>query len=124
MADYSQQRIQNVWDKGIEVKNYDPEKYRKDVAGAWMRRDKYGHEELYGWEIDHVYPESKGGDTQLINLRPMQWENNRSKADDYPTYDTVKSSNDNENIDKDNTFTVNKALQEKLNELYGIDDED
>jgi hypothetical protein len=118
MADYSEKQIQDVWNKGTIVDDFDSSKYRKDVAGAWMQRDKYGKEELYGWEIDHVYPESKGGNSNLINLRPMQWENNRSKADDFPNYNTSKTSDGNANIDKEGSFTVNENLQAELKKLY------
>ncbi|QOI98535.1 MAG: HNH endonuclease [Flammeovirgaceae bacterium] len=120
MADFSDKQIQDVWNKGTTVENYDSVKYRKDVCGAWMQRDKYGKEETLGWEIDHVYPESKGGDETLINLRPMHWENNRSKADDFPSYTAVKTSNDTKNVDKEERKTVNDALLAELKKLYRL----
>jgi len=48
----------------------------------------------------------------------MQWENNRSKSDSFPEYNTSKTSDDNKNIDKKNTFTVNKGLQEELKKIH------
>lgn len=120
MANFSEEKIQKVWEKGQIVENFDSSKYRKDCCGAWMQRDKYGTEELYGWEIDHVYPVSKGGTDDLINLRPMQWENNRSKADDYPSYKAVKTSNDNKNIDKEENKTVNDSLKNELKAKFNI----
>jgi len=48
MADFSDKQIQDVWNKGTIVENFDSSKYRKNVAGAWMQRDKYGIQELYG----------------------------------------------------------------------------
>ena len=33
----------------------------------------------HGWEIDHIKPASDGGSDDLINLRPLQWENNATR---------------------------------------------
>lgn len=120
MANFSDEVIQQVWNKGTKVDEYDSSKYRKDVCGAWMQRDKYGEEHTYGWEIDHVYPTSKGGDDDLVNLRPMQWENNRSKADDYPSYNAAVTSDGNKNVSKEQGFTVNADLQSALKKEYSI----
>ena len=83
MGNFSDEVVQKVWSKGKTVEGYDKNQYRKDCCGAWMQRDLYGTTNQYGWEIDHVYPSSKGGTDDLVNLRPMHWENNRSKGDDY-----------------------------------------
>ncbi|WP_106154745.1 HNH endonuclease signature motif containing protein [Marinilabilia salmonicolor] len=47
-----------------------------------------------GWEIDHIKPVSEGGNDDLSNLQPLQWQNNRAKGDDYPAvnYCLVKAS--------------------------------
>ncbi|MFH1745319.1 MAG: HNH endonuclease signature motif containing protein [bacterium] len=74
--------IEAVWQKGIPVSGWDATKYRKDVCGAPITRAQYGvtnHKE--GWEIDHIIPDSQDGSDSLSNLRPLQWENNRSKSD-------------------------------------------
>ncbi|MBI2842219.1 MAG: HNH endonuclease [Armatimonadetes bacterium] len=74
--------VQIVWEKGEVIPGYDSSKWRKDRCGAWIARDKYGDRtSAYGWEIDHITPESDGGDSSLSNLRPLQWENNCSKSD-------------------------------------------
>jgi hypothetical protein len=86
MANFSEEKINHIWEKGSVVAGYNKDKYRKDTCGAWIQKDKYGTEEHLGWVIDHVYPESKGGTDDFINLRPMQWQNNLSKADNYPSY--------------------------------------
>ena len=114
MANFSEEKINQVWEKGFVVEGYNKDKYRQDTCGAWMQKDKYGIEENVGWEIDHVYPSSKGGTDDLINLRPMQWQNNRSKADDYPSYTCAIKSSDNKNIPSEETRTVNSNLQEQL----------
>lgn len=120
MADFSQNKINQVWEKAFSIEGYDATKFRQDVCGAWIQKDKYGTEETYGWEIDHVYPSSKGGTDDLINLRPMQWENNRSKQDNYPSYYCAIKSNGNKNIKSDITKTIYKELQDILKTKYKI----
>lgn len=117
---FSNELIQKVWEKGIPVENYNPEKFRIDSAGAWIVRDQYGQETDYGWTIDHIFPECKGGSNDLLNLRPMQWENNNSKSDDFPDYKAVITRSDNKNIRSEQNLTVNEGIQKQLNLLFGI----
>jgi hypothetical protein len=71
--------IQQVWEKGTIVLDYDSSTWRKDVCTAWISRTEYGNSNsVYGWEIDHIDP--NGGD-HLKNLRPLQWENKAAKGD-------------------------------------------
>jgi len=93
---FSPQKIQSVWEKGAVVTNYDSSKYRKDVCGAWMKRDQYGNNNILGWEIDHVKPKAQGGTDNISNLRPLQWENNREKA--AGRTNCVVTSKGNENV--------------------------
>lgn len=70
-----------VWSKGAVVGNNDPNNFRKDRCGAWIKWAKYDDRTLptnFGWEIDHIDP--KGGD-ELANLQPLQWKNNVDKSD-------------------------------------------
>lgn len=64
--------VQKVWEKGRIVPSYDPTAWRQDQCGAWMARNKYGNRQSkYGWEIDHINPQSEGGRETLSNLRPL-----------------------------------------------------
>ena len=40
------------------------------------RSDKYN----CGWEIDHIKPDSKGGEDIISNARPLQWYNNVDRS--------------------------------------------
>ena len=74
--------IQSVWEKGEVVDKTNPEKWRKDVCGAWICRDQYGNKDSkFGWEIDRVTPAAEGGTDALSNLRPLQWKNALLKKD-------------------------------------------
>ncbi len=83
---FTEATIQAVWEKGRKITGKDPNVWRKDSCGATIKRDQYGNTTLRGWEIDHKHPKSRGGSDNLRNLQPLQWENNRSKGDDYPEW--------------------------------------
>lgn len=117
---FNEEVINKVWLKGRIVPSYNEALYRKDACGAWMMRSEYGSESILGWQIDHVYPVAKGGDDNLHNLRPMQHQNNQSKSDDYPRYTGVIKAEGNNNIYKEELYTINSALQETLNKLYNL----
>ena len=126
---FSNQQIQDVWDRANKEDGYDPSRFRKDACGAWILRDKYGDtDSLYGWVIDHIVPqallEKKGICAEEIddsmNLRAMQHENNASKSDDYPSYTAVVTSNGSENIYLTEFLEVNQKKQKRLKEKYNL----
>ena len=117
----------NVWEKGQVVNGFNPDLYRKDPCGAWIVWDKFGiQDNIYGWEIDHIYPKSRLKErgfkedaiTDIRNLRPMQHQNNASKGDDYPSYTAIITSEGNKNIEKERNLTVNPATREIIEQLY------
>lgn len=88
-----------IWD-GV----FGDKKWATDCFGTWMYRDDYGDTEktrnnrpggdgknhTYGWEIDHIRPKSDFKNESDANFNnnyePMHWNNNRSKADNYPGF--------------------------------------
>src|SRR5574344_714259 len=107
MSDFDTKTIQEVWEKATIDSNNSPEIFRKDYAGAWIKRSDYGKRETkYGWEIDHLKPKSKGGTDDIKNLLTLHWKNNKKKGDEYPQWETDTSSSNNENITKDQKWHV------------------
>ncbi len=74
--------VQAVWQKGAPIPGLDARLYRRDRCGAVMHRNQHGNTgSRYGWEVDHDWPVAEGGTDDLSNLQPLQWQNNRHKAD-------------------------------------------
>ena len=94
----SESKVQKVWEKGTKVSGVDDTKWRKDYCKAWIYRHSYGKQSNYGWDIDHVTPKSKEGSDNLSNLRPLHWENNKSKA--AGRLGCVVTSSGNKNVKK------------------------
>lgn len=107
MAYFPDQVINAVWNKATAVDGYDSNIWRKDFAGAWIRRDHYGVESKYGWEIDHLMPSSRGGSDNLSNLNALHWQNNRKKSDNYPMFQTIITSSENTNIETLKSWRAN-----------------
>lgn len=113
--------LNKIWDKALIVKGLPQQLVRKDVCGALIVRNKYGdRSSSFGWEVDHIFPIAKGGDDSLTNLRPMQWDNNRAKGNDYPVYFGAVKANDADfsNVPFTGQYRVNENLQKELNKLY------
>jgi len=85
--------IEAVWGKGHVVVGSNPDKFRKDVCGAWMVKSSFGKNSQFGWEVDHILPISKGGKDDLQNLQPLHWKNNENKADDHPNWTCMIKEN-------------------------------
>lgn len=129
MSDFSEKELDQIFKKAREIKGLDPDEWRLDASDAIIRRSSYGcDDEFFGWEVDHIVPKSilEGADVpeRLIdhdyNLRPLNWNNNRSKADDYPNYKTAMVSEDEgkSNVRKEGSRTVNTSKQGLLRKLY------
>lgn len=73
--------VDEVWKKGHILKGYDSNVYRQDDLGTTIKKDEYGKLSDYGWQIDHIKPQSQGGSDDISNLRPLHHVNNRNKSD-------------------------------------------
>lgn len=103
MAEYSKKQIEEAWDTARRVDGLDAALWRLDPCDALIYRDGYGQETRYGWNIDHVIPktlfkDSNGYDSTPHNRRAMHWENNASKADDFPAYKCATTRKGNDNV--------------------------
>lgn len=136
MAQFTDEQINEVWEKGIIDSRFDSNSIRKDACGAWIIRNRYNDiNSPFGWEVDHIYPESKLKEkdvpenlvNNIINLRPLNWKNNVSKGADYPHYQSklraekIKNSDGKEfdvNIDCEDEKEINDEIQKQIEELF------
>ncbi|MDY3853136.1 MAG: HNH endonuclease signature motif containing protein [Prevotella sp.] len=100
MANVSFYIAMHVWELATKVDGYDPDIWRKDFAGAWLRKDSYGMHTKYGWEVDHLRPLSKGGTNDLSNLTALHWQNDQTKGANWPEFKTSLTADGNRNIEK------------------------
>ena len=69
---YRPEIIELIWQKAIVVEGYDKTLYRQDFSGAWIARNAYNdRDSVLGWEIDHIFPISKGGKSTYDNLQTL-----------------------------------------------------
>lgn len=112
--------IEHVWEKAEVVPGFDPDYLRKDKCGAMIARAFYGESRpglSLGWEIDHIKPLMMGGTDDLVNLQPLQWENNENKSNYYPAWNCVVSVKGEGNKyltykDKSELFVLSKSSQQ------------
>ena len=82
---FSESDLDLVWSLGSAIAGFDPARWRRDKCGAAIDRKEYGNtNSQYGWEVDHIRPVASGGRTEVNNVQPLQWQNNRRKGDTYP----------------------------------------
>lgn len=83
MSNFTDFRLDQIWDKGKTIRGKDPDLYRKDIYGNVMYRHSYGKTSEMGWNVDHSKPQAKGGTDHLNNLQPMNTIANCRKNDKY-----------------------------------------
>lgn len=71
---FSEDVVQKVWEKARAVSTHDPNTWRKDECGAWIRREHYGNRNSeFGWEINRAGPHASD---ETSSLRALHWQNN------------------------------------------------
>lgn len=99
--DFTDEEILHAWNRCEKIAGREPEKWRKDYAGAYMWWPKYGDtDSQYGWEVDHIKPLDKDGTYEKDNLIAVQWENNRHKGNNYPKWETNRAFDGENNAEK------------------------
>lgn len=83
MGNYSNLKLDKIFDKGKIINGKNPDLYREDKMGNTIYKPSYGKNTEMGWQVDHSKPQSKGGTDHLNNLQPMQSKANRIKSDKY-----------------------------------------
>ena len=79
---YTKEVLWQIWQKSTPPPPpWDESEWRLDAFHALMRWSKYGKQAKYGWEVDHIIPRSRGGGSDMANLRPMHWMNNGARPD-------------------------------------------
>ena len=63
---FSEQVIQQVWQKARAMADRDADEWRHDQCGAWIKRDAYESEHSdYGWTIRNISPGNSGATESL-----------------------------------------------------------
>ena len=84
MSDYSEKRLDQIWDKGGIIRGKNPDLYRQDKYGNTMYKPSYGKTSAMGLEWSTFQPQALGGTDHLNNLQPMNSRANSSKGKQYP----------------------------------------
>lgn len=127
MCKIGETRKIEIWEKARIIEGYDPDRYRQDACGAWIDFNEYQNRNSnYGWEIDHIFPKSKLLEANVLlddidnldNLRPLNWKNNLSKGNDYPSYRAVCIADGDKNKEVEKELIVNQEIQKKIKNLF------
>lgn len=75
---YSKEVVAKVWQHARVMTDFDPQTWRQDECGAWIRMEHYERADSeFGWKIVNV---SAGGPDTVENLRPFQHANGYDRA--------------------------------------------
>lgn len=130
IMNYTEEQLDAIWAKTKKSKNEENERrgYRKDMCGAWIKRDQYGKKGKYGWEVDHIYPKSFAEENlindelynDITNLQPLHHRNQgpAGKGEEYPSFRAVVSSDEYNNIFEPKRHTIPHNTQIEIETLF------
>ena len=79
---YREELVDAVWQSARALSDFDAEVWRRDVCGAWIRREHYEHARSdFGWKIVNV---SAGEPDVPENLRALHHANDYDRANHRP----------------------------------------
>ncbi len=112
---WTPQQIEEVWNKGEIIDDYNPQLYRKDYAGALMFKNNFisnvklnDDPKSYNWTIIHQRPLFHGGTSDISNLQPMNNTNAITKGNNYPRWKTAITFNGKQNFLKQKSWKDKK----------------
>lgn len=76
LVQHTDHYINNVWERARVIPNFDPAMYRKDIYGAWIKREEYGQNSVnlsLGWSIITLQTAEQDSDKE--QHIPVQWQN-------------------------------------------------
>ena len=77
-------KAQHVWQKARRVKGKNPNLHRLDSQGNLIYKPAYNRDSPMGWQVDHIWPRSKGGSDARRNLQALQTGANKRKSNKTP----------------------------------------
>lgn len=86
---WSRRERAEIWIKNARVEGWKIRVFQRDAYGRRMKFDEHGRKGVFGWEVDHIIPESLGGPNEIYNLRPLHWRSNREKGDSVSRVDLI-----------------------------------
>lgn len=78
-------KAQYVWDNARPVRGMNQNLYRSDGQGNIIYKPAYGRNSRMGWQVDHIWPKSRGGSNRRSNLQALQTRANKRKSNKLPT---------------------------------------
>lgn len=125
----SSEELEQIWGKAEIADSIPGAIARKDACGAWILRSAFRKpEHPFGWDIDHICPESflkekdiaQSDIDNILNLRPLHVSNLKSKGNDYPAYHYTMISSGDFNIEASGEMKVREELQIELKNFYNL----
>lgn len=93
----------------------------KDFAGREMDKGSYGNRNSdYGWNLDHILPQSQGGKDTDSNLICCHILTNDEKADKYPVFTANKKTFEIVKVENHHEIREKNPTKQKEEEQKGI----